>query len=241
MRLIEQHSKKNNEKNTNELLSKKILDFLIASFRFSQAEVNLQHSFYTWAVNSGQFSADEVKCFKHLNFDKIMNITNTNPISIVPRQHYNVRPGKINLVLKRELLKLLNTSITNTFISDKNADNLNLLQTIIASMLGKDKFYITRRIGRHKASQNHKLSDEKFPDSIHDPRASYVRKYILKLSNIKNPIFAKLHNDLSKILHRIINDDGKNLSMKELEIKSLLLNISEQWETCHPGHKFHNN
>lgn len=209
---------------TEKKLPKKLISFLVASFKYSQGSAGLQQLFFTWAINTKKISTREQVLLSTIDIEYLVKqIT-------LPKMHFKVSADKI-------LESILDqTKIIGNTKPDPEYDNKQMLLTILRNIIDRDyRYLISKR--RPERPLTGRFMQKRFVDSPKDDRASHVRRYILQPKNVRDPIFKKLFQELNKTLHSLLKQEQDPESI-EGHIKSNLLFIQRRWEVTHPGFKF---
>lgn len=193
-------------KEQNELTEqqKKTKDLVFQSFRFSQGGPELQEDILKWLIVKGHFTDIELPA----------TIPEYITEKLIPKKHEVLEEEEITPELRKMWSKLLYAnSSEKQFLSEEK-----LLPLILFNTIKRDKVY------QERERPNRQPSEQITPDSINDPHASFIRKYILNAHPTGNTAFDKRQNRNEKINKYIAEENVQVIRMIFMPDSKKILN-----------------
>lgn len=208
------------ERGTETEVKKRMISYFVASFRYSQGNDTLQALFHQWAVHNGYLTQTDLRTFATIPLAELSEKV------MFPANHVDV--------LMYEQLSKQQKTLAGTRISQKY-DESKIVMRMLQYIIEKDMYYLQKQRPTTKKKPK-KLSS--ITDTIHDPYASYIRKYLLNPTRIQNPIFRALFLKFLGIVTQIMTDTQLAKHSQEMRFKQNLQKIAEKWERHHKGEAF---
>jgi hypothetical protein len=193
-------------------------DLFFQSFRFSQGSPNLQNEILKWLIIKGKFEGFIIEKKPPAYIKEIP----------IPMKHKQLDKRKIN-----DEIKLMWGNLYQFNRMKKLPAENDMLTEILYKMLERDLIY------QHKERQGRQGFKKNEPDSIKDPHASFVRKYILEGEPTGCATFNELHEELKPLLANYIINSRNSLSDHGFVKYRRITELEGLWEKNHPGQSFY--
>lgn len=144
----------------------------------------------------------------------------------MPKQHKLMSEKQVANETRSLWNILLSYRNDNSFTKKSEVEIKALELEILYKIIIRDLVYQDKHERPLRKQVYSKLKTD--TDTIHDPRASYVRKYILNPNTVNEPHFRILFQNLKELIdsHAIPELEGK------------VTYLAQRWESHHPGEKF---